>query len=271
MLSRNLRARGWIVATLAVAVVSVNGALAAAISGNFCSVANVQNPPAGVVETSVWNNLTSTAGFGGFGSSSALLYEDNSAAGVTVSWAGSAGVSQNTNDSVDRSTDVDDGHDEMMTGYLQASKFGPAGYTPEITLEVTGIDLAAFGGAYDVILYFDGDGDIESTSGYASIEIDDGVTFQPTLYARDEGLQYALQNDGSDPLSVYSQITSTSSASPSVGNYAVFSGLTGTSFLATLTGIGSEHGVALNGFQIVPEPASWMLLGSGMLLAFRRR
>jgi hypothetical protein len=249
---------------------AASGASAEMISGNFCSVANVQNPPAGVIETMNWNDFTSVAGFGGVDSTSSVFYESGASAGVTVSWGGSGGVSQNTNDDVNRPGDLDDGHDELMTGYLQASKFGSGGYVPMLTLDVSNIDVAAFGGTYDVILYFDGDGDIEGTTGAVDFTIDDGVNPAQTVYGRDEGDDYALINDGSDPMSVYSEITSTDALNPTAGNYVMFTGLTGSDFSASLTGVANEVGVALNGFQIVPEPASLLLVAAGLLIGRRR-
>ncbi len=250
---------------------AASGAFAATISANFCSVANVENPPAGINEAMTWNDLTSAAGFGGVDSTSALTYENGDPAGVTVSWGGSSGVSQNTNDNVLRPDDIDDGHDEMMAGYLQASKFGTGNYVPTIQLEVLDIDVDAFGGSYDVILYFDGNGDVEGTAASVQFLIDDGVFAPPALHGQDAGDQYALLNDGADPLSIYNEITSTDPLNPSVGNYVVFSGLTGTGFVATLTGVANEHGVALNGFQIVPEPTAGVLALAGMLLFRRHR
>jgi len=245
-------------------------AVAEMISGNFCSVANVQNPPAGLFEALTWNDFTAPAGFGGFDSSSNVAYEGGApATGVTVTWGGSSGVSQNTNDDVFRPAHIQDGHDEMMAGYLQASKFGEPGFTPLITLEVTGLDVAAFGGSYSVILYFDGDGDVEG-SGAVSFEISDGVIAAPAVYGRDGGSQYAVDNDGTDPLSLYTPITSSDALNPTTGNYVLFTGLTGEDFTATLTGNVNEHGVALNGFQIIPEPATLLLVCGGLLL-FRRR
>ena len=121
----------WGLVATAVILVATSSAQAETISGNFCSVANVANPPAGYVETMTWNDFTAVAGFGGYGSTSSVWYESGAAAGVTVSWGGSAGVSQNTNDNVMRPGDIDDGHDELMTGYLQASKYGPTGLCAE--------------------------------------------------------------------------------------------------------------------------------------------
>lgn len=256
----------------AVVACTANSALAGSISANFCSVANVQNPPAGLFERSVWNDLTAAAGFGGFDSSSSILYESGLLSGTTVTWGGSAGVSQNTNDDVDRPGDIDDGHDEMMSGYLQASKFGPVGYVPTLTLEVSNIDVSYFGGSYDVILYFDGNGDVEGPNGMTTFSASDGINSLPTYYGRDPGNQYALLNDGSNPLSWYTPITSTDSLNPTVGgNYVIFTGLTGSTFNATLSGIANQQGAALNGFQIVPEPTTLVLLCSGALLLIRRR
>lgn len=255
-------------ATCVLAIIALPlAANAETVSANFCSVANVATPPAGVVEAMIWNDFTSAAGFGGIDSSSSVLDESGALTGLTVSWGGSAGISQNTNDEVMRPTDLDDGHDELMTGYLQASRFGTGDYVPTITLDVMGIDVASYGGSYDVLLYFDGDNDIEG-EGTATFSIDDGVNAY-TVYGRDAGDDYPVVNDGTMPLDVYAEIVSVDPNDPTIGNYVHFTGLTESSFSVALTGTLGTQGVALNGFQITPEPASLLLVALGALL--RRR
>ena len=71
---------------------------------------------------------------------------------------------------------------------------------------------------------------------------------RPTLYGRDGGNEYALLNDGNAPLSVYTPITSTDSLNPTLGNYVVFSGLTGNGFAASITGMVGEQGAGAQRF-----------------------
>jgi hypothetical protein len=247
------------------------------------------NDPAGVQPAGSWNDLTSPAGYGANDSKANLLYSDGSVAvGTTATWAVSEGGSQNTNDEVYRpkppatlGLDIDDGHDQMMAGYLQASKNSAT--TPWITLTVTGIDVAAFGGSYSIVLYSDGDDDIASNAGAQQFTLYSSVAdyllgdSEASYYGRDKtGTNYSITNDGSNPTSVYQQIVSTNSLSPTEGNYVQFDGLTGTDFVVRIAGAPGVHGAALNGFQIVqtivPEPASFALLGiSGLALLRRRR
>lgn len=274
----------------AVAMTAV-GADAKMISGNYCSVAQIVDYPAGVYPAWRWNDLTSPAGYGPTGSKADPIYEDGSAAaGTTVLWSTSDGGSQNTNDNVFRpfppvtlGGDIDDGHDQMMSGYLQASKFSTS--EPVITLRVTGLDVAAFGGSYSVILYFDGDDDVASNASRAMFRVWDsqadfigGGSPLATYYGRDKagprvtpGAEYAIDNDGTTPLAVYTLINSTDEFNPTEGNYVRFDNLSGSEFFVRITGVAGQHGVALNGFQIVPEPASVAFLALGSLALLHRR
>lgn len=271
-----------------VMAIGVGWAHADIISGNYCSVAPVVTFPAGYVPADNWNDLTGPAGFSPNDSVSDPIYDDGSTAtGAMIAWTTSEGGSQNTNDYVQRPGDIDDGHDELMAGYLQASKY--SSFTPLITLEATGLDLgriAGGDGTYDLILYFDGDDDVESLMSKAMFEIwnseadyQGSASSVATYYGRDvaepdplsPALQYPIVNDGTDPISHYVQIDSTDPMNPTDGNYVMFSGLQQDSFYVRISGEAGEdgHGVALNGFQIVPEPASVLLVLAGLLL--RRR
>jgi hypothetical protein len=260
---------------------------AAVISGNWCSVAPIMDFPAGVVPVGNWNDLTGPAGFAPTDSTSAVIYDDGSSAvGTTIAWSTSDGGSQNTNDYVIRplppattGNHIQDGHDQMMTGYLQASKHSTA--SPLITLNVTGVNLQAFDGSYDVIVYFDGDDDVQSDTSRAQFRIydskatyDGGGVPLVTYYGRDSvGSNFGVDHTVPGSLADYTQITSSDEFSPTEGNYVRFSGLEDSDFFVTISGVAGQQGVALNGFQIVPEPATMGLLALGSLglLARRRR
>ncbi|HOA73729.1 MAG TPA: PEP-CTERM sorting domain-containing protein [Phycisphaerae bacterium] len=257
---------------------------ASIISGNFCSVAPIMDEPAGLVPAGNWNDLTSSAGYGANGIKTNAIYADGSNSGATIEWAVSEGGSQNTNDEVYRpkppatlGLDIDDGHDQMMAGYLQASKNSVA--APWISLKVSGLNVGDFGGRYSVILYSDGDDDIAALTGYETFSIYSseaayigGSPALATYYGRDKtGVNYSVTSDGTNPLAVYEQIVSIDPASPTEGNYVRFDGLSGTEFYVRIEGVGGEHGAALNGFQIVPEPATFVFLSLGSLAMLRRR
>lgn len=266
-------------------VLAGTAASAAVISGNYCSVASIADFPAGFVPVGNWNDFTAVAGYGSNDSATNLIYSDGSpATGTGVRWDVSNGGSQNTNDQVFRplppatlGQHIDDGHDQMMTGYLQASKNSTT--LPFIRLKGTGIDTDYFGGSYSVIVYFDGDGDAASDGALASMavytsEFDylTGTLPLVTYYGRDPlDTNYAVTNDGTAPLSVYQRISSTNPAAPTAGNYIQFDGLTNSEFFVVLAGLPGQHGVAMNGFQIVPEPATLGFLALGSLGLLRRR
>ncbi|MFP4053577.1 MAG: PEP-CTERM sorting domain-containing protein [Phycisphaerae bacterium] len=265
--------------SIAVVLTMVAGiAGAETLAANWCSVANVANPPAGVVPTLGWNDFTGPAGFSPTDSSSDPLYASGATAtGVTVSWTTSDGGSQNTNDYVLRPSDIQDGHDEMMAGYLQASKYSSA--EPVITLEVTGLNVQDFGGSYDVYVYFDGDDDVTGATSRAMFRIyDSKATFDGgggpllTYFGRDDGSDFAVDHTVAGDLSDYEQIVSTDEFNPTAGNYVQFSGLELDQFYVRIVGVAGQHGVAMNGFQVVREPTTMALLGLGGIAAiFRRR
>lgn len=276
------------VACLAVsASMSVGASAATVISGNFCSVAPVVDFPAGLIPVGNWNDLTGPAGFGPTGSKPNPIYSDGSTAlGAVISWSTSDGGSQNTNDAVIRpmppatlGNHIDDGHDQLMTGYLQASKHSSS--EPVITLRMTGLDVSKFGGSYDVILYFDGDDDIESNTARVRFSVWSSLSaFQSftaplaTVYGRDPvNVNFPVTHTIPGFLGDYVQITSTDEFNPTAGNYVRFSGLTNSEFYVRMVGVAGQHGVALNGFQVVPEPGAAMALAGGvaMLLGLRPR
>ena len=256
------------------------------ISGNYCSVAHIADygTGVGIVPTLSWNDFTQPIGHLPTDTALDPLYDQGgTATGTLIAWSTTAGGSQNTNDYIARPLPpatlgghIDDGHDQMMAGYLQASKHSD--FAPAVTLRAANLDLSRIGNTYSLIMYFDGDEDVESPTGYATFELWDselsymnGDPAMMTYYGRDQvGSNYSIENDGTDPMSVYRQIMSMDSQNPTEGNYVRFDGLRSTEFFAKITGMAQDHGVALNGFQIVPEPASMLLLAIGAFCLRRR-
>lgn len=280
---------------LAAVLMITAGANAGIVSGNFCSVAHIADEPAGLVPVGGWNDYTGPGGYGAAATVTSgagqIQYADSSlvASGLALSWDVSPSGSQNTNDNVDRpivgtiGADIDDGHDQMMTGYLQVSRFTNA--IP--ILRFTGSGLNVIADSYDLILYLDGDGDVQPDGTTANNQYQVGIWTDATkttalatmVFGRDAD-NYALVNDGTTPLAQYVQVTSTVDGSPTEGNYVRFSGLSSDSFYVEIEGVlggtnglsnDGGHGIALNGFQIVPEPMTLSLLGLGALLLRRRK
>jgi hypothetical protein len=138
-------------------------------------------------------------------------------------------------------------------GFLYAS-LAYAGYSDSnpLTLSVTGLNSSD---TYDLLVYvtpFAGFGENQT----ATLSLSGG----PTYYATTDGAA-----------GTYEPITSTVSTSPTTGNYAEFTGLTGaTSQTLTFTNTGSLDGIS--GFQVVdlgpataPEPSTWALIMVGLL------
>lgn len=249
------------------------------INGDFCSVTNIQNPPAGLNSGSAaWNDLTGNNGFNPADDTNVLNYTDGSSvdSGINIAWTSS---SQDTHDRRgDVGYTVDNGHEELFAGYLlsnQAVIPNVGTFPATITLSGTGI-LAALQAkdagvtSYDVYMYIDGDGVNDNTGEYSAT-----LTGGSTVYGNDTNDFIALSGGG---LGNYVEATSILSGSPTTGaNYVKFTGITSDDFFVTLTGLNSDS-VALNGFEIVaiPEPGTLALaaimLGSfGGLHLLRRR
>lgn len=289
-------------ALVAIATVSAPAG-AAVLNGNFCSVANVVDVPAGLYSAGAWNDLTGPAGYGaagvvlGSGGGGVLKYDNGAAVpgAVQIQWDTPNGGSQNTNDNVIRAfppasigNHIQDGHDQLMTGYLQASRLSNS--LPIVTLEGRNV-TAAYNSGYSLVLYTDGDDDVQNPAGGQQFRV--GLWTSPTdyllngwagaaqaVYGKDAA-NYGIDHTVAGSLADYARITSTVDGSPTVGNYIQFDNLSLSDFYVRIEGViggpagnlnSGGHGVALNGFEIVPEPATLvMLVVAGVTMITRRR
>lgn len=283
---------------LLVSLIALTGvqAGAAVIAGNWCNTANILDPPAGLLESVVWSNLTAPAppdgnnflavdSASGLGGSAAgdgqdvLVYSDGTAApaGLTISWAG---TDLDTNDLVTRpvspnttGADVDDGHDQLMTGHLKVTDPDGPGAIPAGVLNITFSGMSAVladagGSHYNIYLYVDGDD--ESSGGGADWTMTDGAT---TYYGQDNAT-FAVVHTVPGSLADYARVTNTVGGPHQAGNYVLWSGLTADSVAFDTTTVnGTDIGIA--GFEIqivpIPEPASFLLFGVLGLVFMRRR
>lgn len=199
---------------------------------------------AGVVASDGWQQKSSWPSF----TDLSVLYADGSASGATVSGTGVGNVS-----AVGASTS--DGDYTMYNRGLAIE--GNAGYS---SVSFANLDVAAFGGSYDVYVYFASvDG---GSSGELTFSFSDGTTTYYTVLD-DTVTTYA----GS-----YVQATATDAGSAVLGgNYVKFSGLSSSSLTISsqnLTDVTGGMG-AFTGIQIVavPEPATVGMLGLGALVS----
>ena len=236
---------------------------------------DVSNPPAGTQlrlfedkgPLNVWNNIGTMAGTetsavdGGN-----LVYRTGSSteSGFSITWD-SDGIDTHDGYGVG---DIDDGHDELFYTYLVGS-FG----NNSITLSSSGISNLFTGDTdslYDLYLYIDGDDTFGGK--FTAADAGSGTSY----YGEDPvGTDFGAANDGTDPLSHYYQVTSTTPGSPtSPGNYVLFQGLS-SDFNLTISS--SDALTALNGIEIhvTPEPATFGLFAlmavAGLGIRRRRR
>lgn len=249
------------------------------INGNFCSVAQIQDAPAGInTRFGQWNDFTNASGQYAAnddstvaGVSTTVVSFSNGTAvnlsgGFLLEWTG---VAQDTHDQrVGDGSVVTTGDEQLFAGYLSA----PAIAGSAITLAGTGVksafefEVGSNIESYDVYLYIDGesDGSFPEVSNWEA-ELTGGTGPTDTFFSGMDADDFILLTDGG--LGDFAQVTATSVGADQAGNYVKFSGITSDNFEVTLTGV--DHGIVLNGFEIVaiPEPSSSLVLGGLLALS----
>jgi Ca2+-binding RTX toxin-like protein len=184
-----------------------------------------------------WNNLEGGYDLVGDDLGETLLFDDGSfAAGVAIEYGRNLATSPGAalSDTHSELNPVnDDGR--LFEGYLYTST------SDLLNARVTG--LAAHYASYDVWVYVDADNG-QSASSISSRAISNGTT---TYYLNDP--------DGNTFAGTYVQVTSTSQATPQIGNYVVFTGLTADELFLTIDNVGAStaNRPALAGLQIVGQ------------------
>jgi hypothetical protein len=209
---------------------------------------------AGVASAANWNN-TSPSGGSPYVGKTVNDLQDDSGATTTLdisygSWGAWRIQASHPGADADGSNNK-----EMLNGYLNA---GPAAWNPSVTASTVAISEISYAN-YDLIVYFSSD------QANREGQVSDGVT---TFYFSSLG---AGSIAGSN--ATLTQTTSTSNGDYAGANYAVFSGLSGTSQTITVQMRDNDEWGGIAGFQVVavPEPASALLGSFGVFALLRRR
>jgi hypothetical protein len=218
----------------------------------------VANNPAGVVLAVNWND-TWAENFGNVNSGGVTVNHLYNNAGVATSLNLTYGAfNGNPIIAAHAGPDADGSYNrEMLNGYLNA---GPAAWGPPITNSYVSLNSIPYA-QYKLYVYFSSD--VAGRIG--------NVTDGTTTY------DFATIGAGevNGPNAVLTQTTDTTGAYPSA-DYAVFTGLTGSSQTITCNALGgNDQWLGIAAFQVVatPEPGTLALVAMGGIgiLAFGRR
>ena len=239
---------------LILALAAAGSAHAAIISWSVDQFGTVTTTT-GVAPAANWNNTVPSGGSPYVGKTVDNLNDDSGAATTLDISYGSWGAWRIQGSHP--GTDADGtSNKELLNGYLNA---GPAAWNPSVTASSIAISEIPYA-SYDLIVYFSSD-----AAGREGQVANGAVTFYFSTLGADSiaGANATL-----------TQTTSTSDANHAGGNYAVFSGLSGTSQTITVQMRDNDEWGGIAGFQIVavPEPSAALLALAGFAtLAGRRR
>jgi len=244
VLSAALLAIGLAGGTASADVIGVNFATQRAANAADTNVTGT----AGVVAQGNWNNKSGAAQATG----QSLILSDGTATSATLTWS-----SPNTWDTGASPTNQ---NASLLHAYLDNT------LATNSIATVTGLPASIAGTGttpYSVIVYMAGD-----TAGRGGSWNINGTVFSSYVSKGPSG-------DGVLVQALPGAAGTGVGATP--GNYAVFTGITGTTLTirAVAETIGSNQRLPFNGFQVVtgtvPEPTGVGLLGAGLLMAMSRR
>lgn len=238
------------------------------ISGNDNNSVDADETATSLVPASGvnWNNITlRAAGAGSLENAfdGTLLLDDAGANGATLNATFGAGEGfSEFGDATAGANRALFGEAGLMQSHLN---FGAAAAGETITVNDLGPGFT--GNGYAVYLYFD----LNTAARRYGFTVDDGASVS-TFWTADTPTDSDSDDDGAIEWKLATG--STSGSATADANYAMYTGLSGSSF--TVRGLSTGGRAILSGFQVVssiPEPSSaaLLVLAGADLLAWRRR